>query len=59
MEGGDGMKIEKNITRVEIIDTLEQLNKALKEGAVLIETLKTSSKDYDGFVETVQFIVGY
>ena len=53
------MKIEKQITRVEIIEDITKLNEALENGAVLIETLKTRDIDNAGFYEYVKFIVGY
>lgn len=56
---GDFMKIEKEISRVEIISTVEELNEALNNGATLIETIKRRDNDIDGFIETVRFVVGY
>lgn len=53
------MKIEKEISRVEIISTVEELNEALNNGATLIETIKRRDNDIDGFIETVRFVVGY
>ena len=56
---GDFMKIEKEISRVEIISTVEELNEALNNGATLIETIKRRDNDIDSFIETVHFVVGY
>lgn len=52
------MKIIKEITHVEIVDSVEELNKKLNEGFVLLEILKRQDKDYDGYTESAEYIIG-
>lgn len=52
------MKIDKEITHVEIVDSVEKLNQKLESGYVLIEVLKRRDRDYDGFIDSIQYVVG-
>ena len=52
------MKIDKEITHVEIVDSIDELNKKLEDNYILIETLKHQKKDYDGYFEYIEFIIG-
>lgn len=52
------MKIDKEISHVEIVKTVEELNKRLEDGYILIETIKRRDNDIDGFAEFVHYIIG-
>lgn len=52
------MKIDREITHVELVNSIEELNKKLEEQYVLLEILKRRDHDFDGYVESAQYLIG-